>query len=398
MTEVLIEETARTPTAARPFELVERKGLGHPDSICDAVMEEAARDLTQSYLDTFDAVQHFNLDKGLLAAGQSSPRFGGGSILKPMRFIFGDRAVYEHEGKKVPVDEILEAAARRWFGRHLKNVDPSRHLLVQSEVRPGSPELTGIFKTSEPGANDTSVAVGFAPLTETETLTLEAEDFLNGPAFKNRFPESGEDVKVLGVRRDKQLDLTVALAFVDRFVPDERAYLLRKAEMAVALQDHIASRMESLDGVRVHLNMLDRQGVGPSGVYLTVTGTSAEGADSGQVGRGNQLSGLFSSTRPASNEAVAGKNPVAHVGKVYNVLAWRMAQTLAELEPIREATVYLASQIGRPLTEPQLVAVELILESGLGVPDVSSQVEEIVNNVLPEAADFARSWALGARS
>jgi S-adenosylmethionine synthetase len=398
MTEILIAETVREPTAARRFELVERKGLGHPDSICDAVMEEAARDLIQSYLDTFDAVQHFNLDKALLAAGQSSPRFGGGSIVEPMRFIFGDRAVYEYEGKKVPVDEILEAAARRWFGRHLKNVDPNRHLLVQSAVRPGSPELTGIFKTSEPGANDTSVAVGFAPLTETETLTLEAENFLNGPAFKGRFPESGEDVKVLGIRRDKQLDLTVAMAFVDRFVPDEHAYFRRKAEMAEVLHDHIASRMQDLDDVCIHLNMLDRQGAGPSGVYLTVTGTSAESADSGQVGRGNQLSGLFSSTRPTSNEAVAGKNPVAHVGKVYNVLARRMAQKLAELEPIREATVYLASQIGRPIAEPQLVAVELALESRLDVPDVTAQVKQIVNAVLPEAANFARNWALGARS
>jgi S-adenosylmethionine synthetase len=392
---LILEALSHEAVPDRPFELVERKGLGHPDSICDAIVEEAARALSRAYLDIFGSIQHFNLDKGLLAAGSASPRFGGGTVEAPMRFIFGDRAVYEHHGRKVPVGEILESTARRWFTENLRNVDAERQLIIQNEVRPGSPELTGLFELREPSANDTSVAVGFAPATETETLVMEAERFLNGKSFKERFPESGEDVKVLGVRRSGELDVTVAMAFVDRFVPDETTYFSRKEEMRRLVEEHLRGKSTRLSGLRVHLNTLDQRGRGSAGTYLTVSGTSAEGADSGQVGRGNQLCGWFSPGRPTSNEAVPGKNPVAHVGKVYNFLAQEIATRTAVLTGVREVTVYLASQIGKPLVEPHMAAVTLVLAPGVVLEDVGPGVEDIVGSVLARAGRFAREWVLG---
>jgi len=395
---VILEALSVEAIQDRPFELVERKGLGHPDSICDAIADEAARVLSRAYLDIFGSIQHFNLDKGLLAAGSTSPRFGGGTVEAPMRLVLGDRAIYQHQGRTVPVADILESAARRWFAENLRFVDSERHLVIQNEVRPGSPELTGLFDLAEPSANDTSAAVGFAPATETETLVLEAERFLNDRSFKHRFPESGEDVKVLGVRRRGELDVTVAMAFVDRFVPGETEYFARKEEMRQALQEHLRGKAKRLDRLDVHLNTLDRRGRGARGVYLTVCGTSAEGADSGQVGRGNQLCGWFSPGRPNSNEAAAGKNPAAHVGKIYNVLAHEMAGRIAALPEVREATVYLVSQIGRPLVEPHMAAVTLVLTPGVGLDEIGPSVEDVVETVLPRAGWFAREWVLGGRS
>ena len=95
-------------------------------------------------------------------------------------------------------------------------------------MKAGSPELTDLFARAVIGANDTSAAVGYAPLTETERLDLAAERYLNSPGFKQHFPEAGEDVKVMGYRRDRELILTVALAFVDRFLPDAPTYFARK--------------------------------------------------------------------------------------------------------------------------------------------------------------------------
>ena len=63
-------------------------------------------------------------------------------------------------------------------------------------------------------------------------------------------------------------------------------------------------------------------------MYLTLLGTSAEQGDSGQVGRGNRVCGLISLNRPMSVEAAAGKNPVSHVGKIYNVLAHELAMRI----------------------------------------------------------------------
>jgi len=395
---LLMEELSPLTVGERPFEIVERKGLGHPDFICDAVAEEAARQLSLAYREHFGSIQHFNLDKGLLAAGHSTPALGGGTVDKPMRLILGDRAIFERGGKRLPVGEILEAAAQSWIGAHLRHVDPRRHVVFQNEVRPGSAELVALFSGESPGANDTSVGVGFAPLSETERLVMEAEQFLNGSALKSRFPESGEDVKVMGVRRGRSLDLTVALAFVDRFIMTERDYFESRAEIQGILEGHLRSIPTHLDDVSVVLNALDRPGVGLAGMYLTVTGISAEGGDSGQVGRGNRLSGLFSSTRPVSNEAAAGKNPTCHVGKVYNALAQRAAARVNSIPGIREATVYLVSRIGMPLGEPHFAAVQLVLAAGVGLMDVEPEVESAVSGAVSGAERFAEEWILGGQA
>lgn len=395
MMRVVLEQVGGLTVGERPFEVVERKGVGHPDFICDAVVEEAARQLSRQYQERFGAIQHFNLDKGLLAAGRATPALGGGRVDAPMRLIFGDRATYEREGKRLPVGDILEAAARGWIGAHLRHVDPARHVVFQNEVRPGSPELVALFGRDAVLANDTSVAVGFAPLSETERLVLEAEQFLNGSSLKSRFPECGEDVKVMGVRQGRSLDLTVAMAFVDRFVMSERDYFATRAEIRRVLESHLRAALAGIDDVSVELNALDRPGIGLAGMYLTVTGTSAEGGDSGQVGRGNRLSGLFSSTRPVSNEAAAGKNPTCHVGKVYNALAQRAASLAVSLSGIREATVYLASRIGAPLSEPHFAAVQLVLQPGVGLPDVEREVEAAIAEAVAGAETFARRWIQG---
>ena len=52
-----------------PFEIVERKGLGHPDTICDALTENLSRALSRVYLERFGAILHHNVDKVLLCGG-----------------------------------------------------------------------------------------------------------------------------------------------------------------------------------------------------------------------------------------------------------------------------------------------------------------------------------------
>lgn len=179
----------------------------------------------------------------MLVAGQTEPRLGGGKVLEPMRLVLGDRAVSVYDGKRINVGEIAEASMKNWLRQNLCFVDPDTHFIFQNELKEGSPELTDIFERDVIGANDTSAAVGYAPLSETERIVLEAEQWLNSPNFKVGFPEAGEDVKVMGVRRDRDLLLTVAVAFVDRFVPDSATYFRRKDEMRQALTDHLTSTL-----------------------------------------------------------------------------------------------------------------------------------------------------------
>ncbi len=92
----------------RPVEIVERKGLGHPDTICDMLSEKFSVVLSKYYLERFGFVLHHNVDKALLSAGQSEPAFGGGRILKPIDLYLSGRATIAFKGERVPVREIAK--------------------------------------------------------------------------------------------------------------------------------------------------------------------------------------------------------------------------------------------------------------------------------------------------
>ncbi len=396
MRNITVESLDKVTVEERQVELVERKGVGHPDSICDAIMEEVSVALCQEYVANFGRVVHHNIDKGLLVAGRTSPRIGGGVVEEPMLLVFGDRAIYELGGKHIPVGEIAEETAKRWLRENLRFVDPHNHMCYQNEIKEGSPELTDIFDREVIGANDTSAAVGYAPLTGTERIVLAVERHLNSPEFKEAFPEAGEDIKVMGYRRDRELVLTIAVAFVDRFVESEKAYFSRKEEIRGAVIDFVNRERCNFNKVVVDLNTLDAQGRGEDGMYLTVLGTSAEGADCGQVGRGNKVNGVIALNRPMSTEAAAGKNPVSHVGKIYNLLTHRIAEEIYEAVPgIREVYVWLCSQIGHPIDDPLIASAQLILDDNVSLASIRSDVEAVMERELANIYDFTARLTRG---
>jgi len=396
MRNILMESLNDTPVEEHQVELVERKGIGHPDSICDAIMEQVSVALCREYLSVFGSVKHHNIDKGLLVAGKTSPKIGGGRVDEPMRLVFGDRATYSYKGKVVPVGDIAVETAKEWLRRNLRFVDPDRHLVFQNEIKEGSPELTDIFDRQVIGANDTSAAVGYAPLTETERLVLATEKFLNSSEFKARFPESGEDIKVMGYRSQRELTLTVAMAFVDRFVESPRGYFRRKEEIKQALEEFAVGEKRNLERITVAINTLDDPARGEDGMYLTVLGTSAEGADCGQVGRGNRVNGVIALNRPMSAEAAAGKNPISHVGKIYNLLTHRIANEVYQSVPgLREVYIWLCSQIGQPIDQPLIASAQLILEPGVKLEAIRGEVESVINRELADIYDYSGRLARG---
>jgi S-adenosylmethionine synthetase len=385
---IVIEALPGPPVRERRVELVERKGLGHPDTICDALVEAIAVALNGLYLERLGVVAHYNVDKALLVAGQCRKGFGGGEVTRPMELVVGDRATFEVDGRKLPVEETAQAAVAAWLGTHLPRVQP--HLRTRVALAPGSAELAGIFAagTRTVVSNDTSGASGYAPLSPTEEVVLAVERFLNGADFKAGFPDTGHDVKVFGWRADERLALTVAMPLLAAATASERAYFQRKEAVLAALAERF--RGVPFD-VEWRLNNLDVPGRGSDGVYLSLTGTSAEDADSGQVGRGNRANGLIAFARPTGGEATAGKNALAHIGKVYSVLSHRLAEHVQRRVPgLGEVYVHLAARIGDPVDQPW-VGVQVVLEPGVALPDVRDAIEGAV------AAEVAGLPAFRAR-
>ncbi|MGM0399202.1 MAG: methionine adenosyltransferase [Halobacteriota archaeon] len=383
---IRVQALDRGAVEDQEVEIVERKGIGHPDSICDGIAEAVSRALAQEYMDRFDKVLHYNTDETQLVAGDAAPAFGGGEVIEPIYILLVGRATKYYDGTAIPVDAIALEAARSYLRETLPNLDLESDVIVDVKLGEGSGDLQEVFSetgTAVPMANDTSFGVGHAPLTETERIVLETERRLDAE-FGESHPALGEDVKVMGKREGNTIDLTVAAAMVDAYVPNMDAY---KAEIE-AVRDFVNDlAYEFTDReVRVHVNTADDYDEGS--IYLTTTGTSAEQGDDGSVGRGNRANGLITPNRSMSMEATSGKNPVNHIGKIYNLLSNQIAGRVVDnVAGIRDLRVRLLSQIGSPIDDPHVADVHVTTEDGVGLGDIEQDVRDIVDDELAHVAD-----------
>jgi S-adenosylmethionine synthetase len=349
-----------------PVEFVERKGLGHPDSICDALAETLSRNLCRHYLDRFGTVLHHNVDKALLCGGSSAPRLGGGQILQPIDIYLSGRAIANCGEASVPIDDLVVEGSRAWLRSNLHALDAARHVRLHNAVRPGSQALTDLFQRSRgeqsmPLANDTSIGVGYAPLSALESLVLAIEARLNVRTQSMKHQAWGEDIKVMGVCRGNEVFLTIACAMIDRHLANIEAYCAETVAIRQAAEALAANH--GFDNCQVRVNAADDAASGS--VYLTVTGTSAEAGDDGEVGRGNRANGLITPYRPMSLEATAGKNPISHVGKIYNVVARQIAETIvSSIAEVAAVQCFMVSDIGRPVNSPLTTHIRLRTHDG----------------------------------
>ncbi|VVB73793.1 S-adenosylmethionine synthase [uncultured archaeon] len=346
-----IDRSNAIPIDERDFEFVERKGRGHPDTLIDGAVEEISRSLCREYLDAFGSIRHHNVDKALITGGSTSVSFGGGRFDKPIFITLSGRATGSVGKRNVPVAQIAVDATRRHIRKSTRFLADGDYA-VDSKISQGAASLTSLIK-GMPRANDTSVSVGFAPMSRLERTVLETERQLNSPSFKARCPEVGEDIKIMGARSGDGIELTVAAAFVSRYVSSLSDYRDKKERLEENARK-MASRLAG-DDVSVSVNSADKG----KDIYLTLTGLSCEMGDDGSVGRGNRVNGLITPTRLMSLEATAGKNPVNHVGKIYSVLAFRIAQDVVGLGA-EGCDAYLQSRIGDRIDKPSFSAADII--------------------------------------
>ncbi|NHN65390.1 methionine adenosyltransferase [Haloarcula sp. JP-Z28] len=370
------------------IEVVERKGIGHPDSICDGIAETVSRALAQTYIDRFGTVLHYNTDETQLVAGTAAPAYGGGEVLEPIYILVVGRATKKFDGERIPAESIALRAARDYLDEQFPHLDLGSDVIVDVQFGEGSGDLQTVFgeEAAIPMANDTSYGVGHAPLTETEQIVRNTEQRLTGEYAASN-PVVGQDVKVMGKREGDHIDVTVAVAMVDEHVPDLDAYKTAVSDVRAFVTD-LAEEYTDRD-VTVHVNTADDYDA--ESIYLTTTGTSAEQGDDGSVGRGNRANGLITPNRPMSMEATSGKNPVNHIGKIYNLLSTEIAQSVAnEVDGIRQVQMRLLSQIGSPIDEPHVADATVVTEDGVAVGDVEADIQATIDDELADVTDITR--------
>ena len=108
------------------------------------------------------------------------------------------------------------------------------------------------------------------------------------------------------------------------------------------------------------------------------------------------MNGIISLNRPSSSEAAAGKNPVSHVGKIYNLLTFKIANSIVtKVSGIEESYVWLLSTIGMPINDPKIASAQLVLSRNTKIEEVESDVREIIECEIENIRAFTDELAEG---
>ncbi|PSH01451.1 MAG: S-adenosylmethionine synthetase [Nanohaloarchaea archaeon SW_10_44_10] len=362
------------PVKKRSNELVERKGTGHPDSIADGIAESISRELSRQYRERTGEILHHNTDEAQLVAGSSNPEYRGGEIVDPIYILLAGRATKKFEDKDIPVERTAVETAQNYVRENFKILKPG-HIEFESKIGETSTDLRNVYEKEVPLSNDTSFGVGHAPLSDTEKTVKRMESKLL------EIEEVGEDIKVMGLRSDNKLQLTVAAAIIDSRVSGLADY----KDSIEKIRRKARKLGEKITGLETEVNVNTADNYEEESVYLTVTGTSAEMGDDGSVGRGNRSNGLITPHRSMSMEAASGKNPVTHVGKIYNLTARKIAEEIHS-KTGEFAQVKMLSEIGRKIDQPKNVEVETEAED----KKIEEIVERNLNNIQQVTEDVLR--------
>ncbi|MCE8423993.1 MAG: methionine adenosyltransferase [Candidatus Methanoperedens sp.] len=376
---IRVEKITQTPIEKQEIEIVERKGVGHPDSMADGFAEAVSRALCNEYIRKCGTVLHHNTDQVEVVAGRSHPEYGGGELISPMYVLLVGRATKEFRDIKIATDTTAVRAAKNYLKNTLPDIDSEHDIIIDCKLGVGSTDLQSVFRRGKaPMANDTSFGVGHAPFSEVEQIVYNTERqmVLN---FKKDIPAIGTDIKVMGMRKNNKITLTVACAMIGKHVDDQDHYFSIKEELTNKICG-LAGEYTDRE-VEVFVNTGDDEKTGC--VYLTVTGTSAEMGDDGSVGRGNRCNGLITPNRPMSMEATSGKNPINHVGKLYNLLSNQIAKDIAKnVSGIEDVYIRILSQIGYPIDEPLIASAQVIPQDGANMKVIESESEAIIDKWL----------------
>ncbi len=395
------------------YEVVERKGIGHPDTLCDTIAERISQSYSQFCLAHYRLILRHMVDKIALSGGSAKVKFGGGEMQKPIRLYLNCRFTRRFQQETIPYLEIVHEVVRQHLTETLPLLDLNQWLVIvdNTHFSPGPgvvydadgatqnerqfffeiPERQfSLFHDNSLRANDTSTSVSYSPLSVTEKIVLLVENTLNSKGFKQLHPYVGTDIKVMAKRVRRQVDITACIPFIAIHTPNKDFYFEKLRLLEKLIEQLIADQFETVHA-KVSLNTRDNPA--KSDYYLTLCGSAIESGDEGVVGRGNRYNGVIPFARHMSMEACCGKNPVYHVGKIYTAIGSLMSEEIFDLLGL-ETYVYLTSQMGRSLSDPWSVCVEICADT---ITSAQRQlVEEIVERNLANANETTSKIVSGS--
>ena len=346
------------------FETIERKGIGHPDTISDILAAKISQAYSKYTYEHFGVILHHQIDKLMVIGGKTEVAFGSGKFIKPIQIIIAGRASYSLGKKTIPVEKILKKVIYSHFSENfslVKKKDIIINNVLTSFAGPGTINLSkgAIANMFNPNnnkevrgydklvANDTSYCVAYSPLSPLEKSILAVEKYLNSKVTKKLYPWLGTDIKIMAVRNYKEVSITSCVPQIAKYVKSLQQYQENLNIVGKIMNDKF---VKMLPGYKVEISLNTKDDYEKMNIYLTVSGASLSG-DVGVVGRGNRTNGIITSNRPMSMEGTNGKNPRYYSGFIYANLTKRISKRI-QLELKSSNIVEIVAQNGGSLKNP----------------------------------------------
>lgn len=383
---------------SQAFEVVETKGKGHPDNICDTLAEKISANYSKYCLKKYGVVLRHMIDKLSILGGGSIVKFGGGKMISPIRILINGRFTDRINDKKIDYMAIVEKTIKTYFKELFPLIDIENDLLiidnthhnegpgvVYSEDNTTKNERKKFFEVTEKNdfqrhnnhfrCNDTSTTVSYYPMSNLEQVVLDIEQTLNSKNYKKKHPWVGSDIKVMGMRKNQKIEVTSCIPFISLYVKNLDDYIEKLNYIKKDIEQIIRKKFIDND-FEIYLNTRDNYE--NNDLYLTVIGSAVESGDEGAVGRGNRSRGVIPFSRNFSMEASCGKNPIYHTGKLFTAIGDEISKIIYEKYKI-ENVVFCTSKMGDDIENPWNVSVELNKKVS---DEIINEIEKIVNECI----------------
>ncbi len=376
------------------FEVVETKGKGHPDNICDTLSEKISATYSQYCLKHYGVILRHMIDKLSIIGGGSKVKFGGGEMIAPIKVLVNGRFTDRFKNEKIDYMSIITKTIKDYFKelfpllnieKYLEIVDNTHHNegpgVVYNDKDTTKNERKKFFEVVNKTdfsrhnnhfrCNDTSTTVSYYPMSELEKTVLEIEMTLNSKEYKNKYPWTGNDIKIMGMRKDKKIEITACVPLISLYVKNIDDYInklnLIKKDIYNIILNHFTN-----NPIEIFLNTRDNYK--NNDMYMTLIGSAVESGDEGAVGRGNRSRGVIPFSRHFSMEASCGKNPVYHTGKLFTALGDQISKMIYDKYNL-ENIVYCTSRMGDSIQNPWNISIELNQE-------ITNEIKEEINNLV----------------
>ncbi|MFZ5932622.1 MAG: methionine adenosyltransferase [Patescibacteria group bacterium] len=355
---------SQRPSWNEDYETIERKGLGHPDTIADTLAAKISQAYSRYTYNSFGLILHHQIDKLMIIGGKTTVTFGAGKFIEPIRILIAGRASYTFKDKSVPVENVVNSVILDHFREYFPlvrkenikienyltdhagsgTIQQSRGAVAHMFNPKNAQQVRGYEKLV---ANDTSYCIAYAPLSPLEKSVIAVEKYLNDKKTKEQYPWLGTDIKIMAVRNYNDVAVTACIPQIAKYVATFRAYQKNLEVVANVIDKKFKELIPEFD---VELSLNTKDDYQKMNVYLTVSGASLSG-DIGVVGRGNRTNGIITSNRPMSMEGANGKNPRYYSGFIYSVVTKRISNRIYN-ELHEPNVVEVVSQNGGFLKEP----------------------------------------------